>query len=120
MCTVVKAINISFLVLLIPTKELVFKAVLFNKHEPLTQVYKNLLENEELMWEQTKTFLLAHNISFVDALPALRESLRPGQQPYRMSWDGHPNEIGHRAIAALVLSEASLHFQGEGVLHTQK
>jgi lysophospholipase L1-like esterase len=35
----------------------------------------------------------------VDALPALRACLSRGESPYAISADGHPNAVGHRAIA---------------------
>ena len=111
-----KVENIDFLILFIPTKEFIFKDLVLDNQRIISEAYQNLLRNEELMWEKTKEFLLTQKIYFVDALPALRESLRNGNQPYSISWDGHPNGIGHRAIAALVLSKVT----GEGLFDAQK
>jgi hypothetical protein len=64
-----------------------------------------LVQNEELVWKETRDFLTTRKIPFVDSLEALRECLRKGQIPYLQSWDGHPNCIGYSAIAASVSSE---------------
>jgi hypothetical protein len=44
-------------------------------------------------------------MAFADALPALQASLSRGEQPYWESPDGHPNAIGHRAIAEFVFGQ---------------
>ena len=86
-----------FIVLLLPTKELVFKELW---SEP-TKSYLSLTQNEEQLWKVTKSFLKEAGIEYVDALPALRKQLTSGN-PYHESRDGHPNEYGHAAIAKLV------------------
>ncbi len=60
---------------------------------------------EETVRSQAMDFLRSHGIPFVDALPALRESLARGVQPYKESPDGHPNPAGHRVIADVVAEE---------------
>jgi len=90
--------NIRFIVVLIPTKELVFEE-LWNNSSP---TYRNLTDNEVVLWEITKDSFERNGIEYVDALPALREQLAFGVQPYQVSHDGHPNEYGHRAIANLI------------------
>lgn len=91
----------QFVVVLIPTKELVFKELVQNP----TQNYRVLIRNEELLWKTTKEFLIMHDIDFVDALPTLQDQLNRGIQPYQVSHDGHPNEYGHQAIARLLYTE---------------
>jgi len=90
--------NIRFIVLLIPTKELVFQELWGSP----SSAYRNLTENEEFFWKNTRDYLELNGIEYVDALPALREKLSLGIQPYKVSKDGHPNEHGHRAIAKLI------------------
>lgn len=90
--------NIRFLVVLIPTKETVFREFL---KDP-SQSYHSLIENEEQFRTTTKDFLAANGIEYLNSLPALREQLATGTQPYRVSWDGHPNGHGHNAIAKLL------------------
>lgn len=92
--------NIRFLVVLIPTKETVFRELWRN---PSTS-YRSLMENEERVWRIARDFLEHNRIEYLDALPALRDKLATGTQPYQVSIDGHPSEQGHRAIAELVAS----------------
>lgn len=90
--------NIRFIVVLIPTKELVFQLLWSNA----SSTYRILTENETVFWKITKDFLERNGIEYVDALPTLREQLTTGVQPYQVSHDGHPNGHGHRAIAKLI------------------
>ena len=94
--------DIAFYVLLIPTKELVFKDLVYRDWETIPGDYKALIENEENLFAQTKSYLSGHSIAYFEALPSLRESLRNGKQPYSVTKDGHPNIIGYYAIAQLI------------------
>ncbi len=90
--------GIRFLVMLIPTKETVFREL----WQTPSINYRNLAENEESVWKLTKYFLERNGIEYLDSLPSLREQLVVGIQPYQVSQDGHPNKYGHQAIARLV------------------
>jgi hypothetical protein len=90
--------SIRFIVLLIPSKELVFQKLQSN---PSTG-YRALTENETEFWKITKDFFEGNRIEYVDALSALQAQLAAGVQPYPASDDGHPNEQGHSAIAKVV------------------
>jgi lysophospholipase L1-like esterase len=94
---------------LIPTKELVFKEAVYENMADPPKTYQTLITNEELMWQKTKDFFTDQGILFIDALPALRQCLRSATQPYPMSSDGHPNAIGHQAIAEHLRSEIKEH-----------
>ena len=90
--------SIRFMVVLIPSKEAVFRSLLSH---PTTD-YRNLQKNEERLWRITKHFLNQNGIPYLDALPALQETFERGNQPYNASTDGHLNKFGHQAIAELV------------------
>lgn len=92
--------KIRFIVVLIPTKELVFQKLVENP----SLVYRNLTDNEVVTWKISKDFFEHNGIEYLDALPALQEQLSLGIQPYHASIDGHPNEHGHKAIANLITS----------------
>jgi len=96
----VRSFGAKFLVVLIPTKELVFEDMVAGAAR--SKHFSALLEHEKQMWEQTKTTLTAAGIEFVDALPVLKARLIRGEQPYPQSQDGHPNAAGQGAIAQLV------------------
>ena len=93
--------GIRFIVLLLPTKELAFseqtKALAYSN-------YQSLLRNEQQFWAETKSFFAQHSIEYIDALPPLQANLQEGSQPYNVSYDGHPNAVGHRVIAEAVRS----------------
>ena len=93
-----KQTNKRFAVLLIPTKELVFKNVASNKSQTLARLF----DNEERVWRRTKSFFDDQGIDYIDALPGLRSQLARGPQPYPMSDDGHANATGHRVMAQSV------------------
>ena len=88
--------GIIFLVVLIPTKESVFSVAARGIND---LNYSNLLKNERLMWEKTKSFLQANNIDYIDSQPYLQNKLLHGSQPYFQNDDGHPNKFGCQAIA---------------------
>jgi lysophospholipase L1-like esterase len=90
--------KIRFFVVLIPTKETVFRRLWGNPSES----FRRNIENEERALNITKDFLVRNHIEYLEALPALQEQLMTGVQPYQVSQDGHPNEHGHRAITKLV------------------
>jgi hypothetical protein len=92
------AAGVRFLVVLVPTKEAVFRDAW---QEPSAS-YRSLVENEERLWQLAQDFLARNGIEHVDALPALRQALAAGRQPYPVSYDGHPNASGHGVIATLV------------------
>lgn len=95
--------KIRFVVVMIPTKEMVFLHLCENP----TPEQLLLAENEKLCWAKTKDFMTANGIEFVDALPALKDQFAAGTQPYRMNADGHPNAFGHQAIAQVVADALS-------------
>lgn len=90
--------DIRFLVVLVPTKETVFRG---HWQNPSTS-YHRLTEHEARFWAITKDVLARNGIEYLDALPALQAQLAAGIQPYQVSQDGHPNRHGHQAIAKLV------------------
>jgi lysophospholipase L1-like esterase len=97
--------HIRFVVVLIPTKETVFREQWQNPYAN----FRTLTETEERFWKTTREFLKQNDIEFLEALPALREQLGTGMQPYPVSQDGHPNEAGHRAIAKAVAAYLESH-----------
>jgi hypothetical protein len=70
--------NIRLLVVLIPTKETVFR----NLWQSPSRSYSNLTENEERFWRATKDFLEQNGIEYLDSWSVLQEQLAAGIQPY--------------------------------------
>ena len=96
--------GIKYMVLLIPTKELVFKNLVELDKAYIRNDFDILITNEELAREKAAIFFQKQNIDYIDSLPALRSQLLSGESPYRSIPDGHPNRYGHKAIADLIQS----------------
>jgi hypothetical protein len=94
--------GIGFLVVVIPTKEMVFADYLeHNRKIHLGETINRLLANERLAREATFRFLRESGITYVDALPALRRSVADRLYA-RTATDMHPNGNGYRVIAEAV------------------
>lgn len=86
-----------FLVLLIPTKENVFRARVTDAgaHVGL----EPLAATEGRLAGEIKRLLATNGIAHVDLLPILRAA---SEQPYFVNGNGHPNRYGHELIAEAV------------------
>lgn len=98
----------QFIVVVIPTKEMVFAEYLEHQPQlPLHDVLDSLLANERIARAETFAFLRTAGIPYVDTLPALRAAAG-GELYARTSTDMHPNRNGYRVIA-----EATARFMAE-------
>jgi len=97
-----------FVVVVIPTKEMVFADHLENRLAmPLGDVIHKLLTNERMARDKTFDALRQSGIDVVDVLPALRA--QRGSQLYaRTAGDMHPNGNGYRVIGQTVASAIRL------------
>lgn len=94
--------HIQFVVVVLPTKEIVFSKYLeHNSKIPLSDVVEKLLVNERLALERTFKFLDDMNIPSVNPLPALQKSAGQGLFA-KSAGDMHPNKNGYRVIAEVV------------------
>lgn len=94
--------QIQFVVVVIPTKEMVFSEYL--EHDPklpLGDVIDKLIQNERLAEVDTFKFLADNNISVVYPLAALKKSIGEGLYA-RTANDMHPNRNGYRVIGQSV------------------
>ena len=90
--------GVRLLILLVPTKELVYGPTVANASED----HRLLVEYEEFCRSEVIRRLHTRRIEVIDALPALRECLAQGGRPYPMSDDGHPSPEGHAILATAV------------------
>jgi hypothetical protein len=97
-----KANHMQFVVVVIPTKESVFSEYFErNRGLPLSDVLSNLRENDQLARDRLFTFMTKADISYVDALPALKS--QAGHELYaRTASDMHPSRNGYRVIAETI------------------
>lgn len=87
--------DIDFVVLGIPTKELVFRPFLDSLHVD----FEKTTNLEAAIWKENIKFYKKKQIHFIDGLQPLRRQLAIGKQPYHQSRDGHINQLGHESIA---------------------
>jgi lysophospholipase L1-like esterase len=94
--------GIQFVVVVIPTKETVF-ADYFERDStlPLSDVVAQLIANERVARDKTLKLFTDSGISYVDALPSLKQS-RERELYARAATDMHPGRNGYRVIAEAV------------------
>jgi lysophospholipase L1-like esterase len=92
-----------FVLVLIPTKEFVFRERVHMSEFAASDHYLRQIENETEMWQDFKAAFDQMAIEYIDTSESLAKSLADGAAPYRQSQDGHPNETGHKVLADLVL-----------------
>src|SRR5215471_1532702 len=102
MSSITRKTGVRFMIVLIPTKELVFFDTFGGNADVKLRSVTELVDEEQTMWTELKNELRARGMSYIDVLPALRESLNEGESPYPLGADGHPNARGHKVIAAAV------------------
>lgn len=92
-----------FVVLLIPTKEFVFRELVRTGDVGPSENYKALIAHESAFWEDCKLELRAQDIEHIDMSVPLAQSIERGESPYHQSHDGHPSVVGHQVIANQVI-----------------
>jgi hypothetical protein len=92
------AAGARFLVVWIPTKELVYRELV----EDGGEAYDALTGGERELQARMRHALEEVGIEVVDTLPALRAQLVSGKPPYPLDQDGHPSAAGHEAVARQV------------------
>jgi hypothetical protein len=94
--------HIQFLVVVIPTKELVFSDYLeHNSNLPLDDLMDKLLVYEREAESETFRFMSDNHIAYVDPLPLMKKSIGEGLYA-RSAGDMHPNKNGYRVIGQAV------------------
>lgn len=101
-------------IVLIPTKELVFCDAVRKAYGDPPPTLEKLERAETAFWQQMKDFLDRRGVAWIDTLPALRDCVARGVNPYRESWDGHPNAAGNEAMAEAIAGAAPLRALREG------
>lgn len=94
--------GINAIIIIIPTKELVFAEVVeeASVKDPALQ---RLVENELLATENILRFCSEEDLACLHLLSPLRKALDEGVRIYPASADGHPDPDGHTVIAQALL-----------------
>jgi lysophospholipase L1-like esterase len=91
--------EVRVVVLMIPTKELVFSPWAIQANGPASEVMRQLEEVELKLWHELEAACRDHGVEALGCLGALRDSVADGRNPYFTDWDGHPSPHGHVVIA---------------------
>lgn len=94
-----------FIVLLVPTKEMVFSEALTRRY-PESDVVKSI-GYEEGVRTNIISHLKSQNIEYVDSLPCLAQSLTK-LTPYPIDTENHPNRAGYGVIAECLAEKTRL------------
>jgi hypothetical protein len=100
--TLVAEQNTQMLVVLIPTKEMVYVEGMQDLYGTLSDDYIRLIEAETAVHDQLLDFMNANQIPWFDTLPALQASINDNIITYPPSIDGHPTPDGYQVIANAV------------------
>jgi lysophospholipase L1-like esterase len=99
MAEMTRAAHTRFVVLLIPTKELVYAEKMPEGKSP---TFDLVFRRETRLRDQITTYLDENGIDYVDVLPTWRAALDNHQAIYNHDNDGHPTAEGHRLLAELL------------------
>lgn len=113
-----EATECRMLVVLIPTKELVYEPLVTGQAERIPDPLRRIWLHERQLRESVTLFLSEQGIECVDTLDALQDAVREGTQVYPRGHDGHPMREGYRVIAEVVDdSDAVRSLAGEPAMH---
>ncbi len=91
--------GIQYWVIIIPTKEYVFRDMVMKKAESASENYKDLVDSEGSYLKKIEDFLTEQKIHYVNVGPCLSQALNKNISVYSMTWDGHPTAKGQQVIA---------------------
>lgn len=89
--------GVRFVVALFPTKEFAFQNKVADGAKYPS--YRRLIEYEKSVKDQLVAMFKTNGIEYVDPINLLQNA---PHQPYRENADGHPNDLGHRLLAAAI------------------
>lgn len=102
MSTRAKSAQIKFVVIVIPSKELVFHQYLGTSKVRLPEIYDQMAKNESELRNKIMSWLGEQDILYVDAAPQVLDALKTRGGIYPHDNDGHPLATGYQAYAEAV------------------
>src|SRR3989338_5029966 len=101
--------GVRFVIVIIPTKEMVYETHMRSAGESLPSGYTGIFASEMLLRKEIFTFCEEAHISCIDTLPDLAKKLDEKVMIYQHTIDGHPNAMGYDAIAKTVYQYIKKH-----------
>ena len=97
-----RARGVRFLVVLFPTKQMVYRPLMQKQQANVPDSYFRLPKHEQRLTADIERFLTDSAIEFVNLTAALRACFERGVRPFPPSDNTHPNADGYEAAAAAV------------------
>lgn len=94
--------GVDLLILLLPSKELVFAPIVMKHDRPISEMFNKVVQMEKRIMDDLLYFLEQNKIVAVDALPVLREAIASGVSVFPKDEDVHPLPVGYRLLAEKV------------------
>lgn len=88
-----------FIIVIIPTKEMVYGNYFQDTDEPINSNFSEFLSKEKELKNTLLQFCKKNDIYCIDVLPSLVNSLERGEKIYPEEMDGHPIPTGYAVIA---------------------
>lgn len=92
----------TYIVAIIPTKELVYGTYLQETHQPISDVVSSFVSSESEYLKKFLEFCEINSIYCINLRPALTNALKSGVRIYPAGLDGHPMPEGYRIIAGAI------------------
>ena len=98
----INSYNKKFIIVIIPTKELVYGTFMKNKDIIIPENLVEIISKEDNLKNAVLQFCSEQNIICIDTTPALAQALQEGIRIYPESLNGHPLARGYEIIAKAV------------------
>lgn len=98
----VEGAGAQLIVLLIPTKEMVYADVMERGGLSKSKTFQRLVKMETRARADIVRTCNQRGILYIDALPTLKKAVSRGEQIYPATTDGHPNPRGYFFLASVV------------------
>lgn len=105
--------NITFLLVIIPTKEMVYLEHMKKTEGSIPEQFNTYYSAERNLLDTIGSFCVQKHISCVKTLPDMARALEEGTPIYGKTMDGHPKAPGYKVIAETIFNIIS---QKDGVL----
>jgi len=94
--------NIEFVIIIIPTKEMVYLKYMADNKEDIPESFINLIKKESELRNNFYEFCKNKKLKCFDVLPSLSQALIENKKIYGETMDGHPIARGYKVIAEAI------------------
>lgn len=95
----IEAAGAKLVVLLIPTKQMVYRELIAEQRGPGSEILLQAIADEAQWTRQLEEFFAGLEVPTVNSTELISRALMDKRKPYPVSEDGHPNGIGYAQMA---------------------